>query len=158
MAFLVILMLSIGFSFNWIPSDVSFKAPLRNAHKFVGVCILFLVGMRVYFRSKNNPLPPAIPRWMQVSSYVSHAMLYLLMICMPLSGWIMSTASGRMPGWFPLFIPGIPASKIISNQFYNIHSWLALGFVALICLHIIATIFHALRKEPVFSRMCLTQS
>lgn len=158
LAFLIIMMLLVGFSFDFIPKDMAFKAPLRNAHKVIGIGVLCLVCLRIYLRLLKRPTVAPIPRWMQHASHLSHVLLYLMMIGMPLSGWIMSTAAQKMPPWFHVFLPGVPVSKALASQFYNVHSWMSWLLAAVIIIHITATLLHVLRKEPVLARMLFKRS
>jgi cytochrome b561 len=100
-------------------------------------------------------LPAFVPGWERVLAQASHFGLYLCMILMPLSGYIASNFSKwgvnffnavKMPAW----APENHAVYAVLNTTHVVTSYV---FVALIALHLLAAINHAVRKDGIFSRM-----
>jgi cytochrome b561/polyisoprenoid-binding protein YceI len=141
---------------------------LIQLHKSIGVTILVLSILRLGWRLTNPPPPepPGLARWEIVLSQIVHWGFYLIMIGMPLTGWLMVSASrtqiptllyGAVP--WPN-IPGIdglaPAAKKVWEAVgVNGHGLLAYGFYALFVLHVAGALKHQLfeRDMPVFSRI-----
>lgn len=149
-AVLVIAMLAGGFFLDDIANN-QFKGLVVNAHKLVGLLILALMVVRVLWRRFNRmpALPDSVPRWQQLAARCAHRLLYVLLIFMPLTGWVMSTAAGHAPhlGSWQWPLPGINNSKAISHTFFNYHSTLAWIIIAIVVLHIIAAIQHKLWRR-----------
>jgi cytochrome b561 len=71
------------------------RETLETAHYVLGLSVFALVWLRIAARLAW-PAPPAIEQgWRHVASAVTHALLYMLMIAMPLAGWILLSAEGE---------------------------------------------------------------
>jgi cytochrome b561/polyisoprenoid-binding protein YceI len=137
-------------------------------HKSVGVTILALSLARLAWRLTHRPprLPDTLARWERILARMTHTFFYVVMIGMPLSGWIMVSASpvgvptllyGQLP-WphIPMLAELAPAAKARwSEAGETIHGLLAIGFLTLLPLHIAGALKHQLfsRDEPVLFRM-----
>ena len=137
-------------------------------HKSVGITILLLSLIRLGWRLVNPPppLPAALSRWEATLSKVVHASFYVVMIGMPLTGWLMVSTSrivlptllyGTIP-WphFPLVGGLAPGARHLWNEIgKNGHEILAWGLFALLALHVAGALKHQLfgRDEPVLARM-----
>ena len=64
--------------------------PGLNYHKVVGFTILLPLVIRFVWRLLNPapPLPETLPRWQVLASRISHAALYVLMLLMPITGYL----------------------------------------------------------------------
>jgi cytochrome b561 len=72
-------------------------------HKSFGITILGLAVIRLAWRWLNPPPPlPSMPRWQHLAANLNHWALYALLFAMPLSGWMMSSASNIPVSWFSL--------------------------------------------------------
>jgi len=143
-------------------SAVRELALLAN-HKSVGITILALAIVRLVWRQKNQPpaLPDAIPQWQVTASQLSHWSLYALLFAMPITGWLMSSASAYSVSWFnlfqlPVFVAPNPEAKEV---FQETHETLSKLLVLVATVHIGAAIKHALiDKDRVLQRMVSTVS
>ena len=72
------------------------KLKLYSYHKWIGVTIFLLVLVRIAWRLAHRPpLPPAsMPAWQHSAASIAHFFLYALTLAIPVSGWLMSSASG----------------------------------------------------------------
>ena len=78
------------------------------------------------------------------------------MIAMPLTGWLMSSASGAAVSFFGLFLlPNLVASdKTLKALFKSMHWWLAYSLMAMIALHVLAAFNHLIiNKNNIVRRM-----
>jgi cytochrome b561 len=141
---------------------------VTQLHKSIGITILLLSLARLAWRLTNPPppLPLTMARWERVLAQVTHVGFYVIMIGMPLTGWIMVSAS-RSPTPILLYgavpwphLPGLgglapAARKLWHDVGENGHGLLAKLIYVLLALHVAGALKHQLfsRDEPVLSRM-----
>ena len=98
----------------------AFKLSLYWWHKSFGTLLLFLVMLRMLWRF-TNVSPPAHPdhhRWEQRLAGFIHVVLYISMVGMTISGWVMSSAGDFTHSFFGLFdMPRIVAKD---EQFFRL--------------------------------------
>jgi cytochrome b561 len=156
---LVALLVAVQFVIGWTMPDVH-RDTLPNGliawHLGVGAAIVAAVACRIVWRATHTPQPAALSRALSVLSGVTHGLLYLLLVAVPLAGW--ANASSR--GWavklfgmirYPdLTQTGSPTGHALGD----VHSVLAWVLLALIVLHVGAALFHRLvLKDDVLQRM-----
>jgi cytochrome b561 len=134
---------------------------LVSIHKPLGVAILILVLIRLAVRLRRGapPLPADLPEPLKLAAYLSHYLLYTLLIAMPLIGWGMLSAAAYPVRLYPgLYLPAIlPLSDRLHTILWDAHFYLAFALFALILVHIAAALFHLLvRKDGVFETMSPT--
>lgn len=151
-AILIIGLWCAGFSFDYLAKS-TFKSFLVNTHKTLGVIVLFMAFFRIIVRIKHPVKAFKLPKLIEFMGKLTHIILYFLIVTMPLSGWLMATASQKMPSWFPIYIPGISYSKSLSKSMHMIHGYLGYAIAFFVLLHIGATLYHVWRKEPILDRM-----
>lgn len=127
-------------------------------HKAVGMTILGLACIRLLWRLFNPP--PPLPahmrshqRWL---AHASHALLYILIFAIPLSGWIMSSLAGIPVSYFGLFdIPVLmPPDKTLVDASKQVHQILNFILVIMASLHIGAAFYHhGFKQDDVLIRM-----
>ena len=138
------------------PRGTVSRAAVINLHKSFGIVLGILILLRLAWRLVHRPpaLPAFLPRWQRVAALWSHRALYACMIVMPSSGYIASNFSkyGVVFFGFPLK-PWGPTSKAIYAVFNGVHVVTAWIFTALIVLHVLGALRHALARDGVFRRM-----
>lgn len=123
------------------------KLDLYMLHKSFGMVILAMVVLRLawrFYQPQPEPLPTHRP-WEKTLSKTIHAMLYIGLIGMPLSGWIMSS-SGEFPNsFFDLFpVPDLVGKNDALFQITRrIHEVAGLCLVAAIGLHFAGAMKHS---------------
>ena len=156
-ALLVIGMVFLGFFMGKASPTV--QITLYTVHKSTGLTILLLMVLRLCWRIMNSrpQLPTTMSRGSKLIAGFSHFLMYLILICMPLSGWIMSTASGHIPNFWWLIkipMPWVHQSTQVASIAGNIHEVLAWAIVILVSLHIFAAIWHHfVKKDNVLKSM-----
>jgi len=138
-------------------SAVRELALLAN-HKSVGITILILVIVRLVWRLRKPPpaLPATMPKWQVTASHVSHWSLYVLLLAMPVSGWLMSSASAYSVSWFNLFqLPDFVApDPELKDVFEAAHEVIGKLLIVVAGIHVLAAIKHfAIDKDGVLARM-----
>ncbi|MGI9286799.1 MAG: cytochrome b/b6 domain-containing protein [Pseudomonadales bacterium] len=127
-------------------------------HKSVGITILMLALLRVGWRLLSPPpaLPSTMPDWQILASKVSHCLLYLLIFTLPVTGWLMSSASAYTVSWFNLFeLPDLVSpSKELKQTLQDVHHLLAEALFVVAALHIAAALkHHYFDKDDILKRM-----
>lgn len=168
-AIAVIILFQIGLGVwmaNFVPNLFD-RADLTQMHKSWGVVVFGLALCRVFWRSANMwrrpPMPPGMPRWQLSAAACSHAALYVLMFSMPLSGWILVSASplghwlnirSQFFGWFDLPDPIGRASYAIEHAAGAVHILGAIVLGVLLAVHVAAALRHEfVERDGVLSRM-----
>ncbi|EIJ44219.1 cytochrome B561 [Beggiatoa alba B18LD] len=156
-ALLLFGLLGLGFYMSNLPLSPE-KLQLYSWHKWIGVTVFFLACFRLAWRM-THPAPalPAGMKWWEIyAAHAVHILLYGLMLAIPLSGWLMSSAAG-----FPVVYFGVlPLPDLVSKNtelrelFGAIHGSLNFLLIALIVLHIGAAIKHQwIAKDNLLKRM-----
>jgi len=134
------------------------KLKLYSWHKWIGVTIFLLAAARLLWRALHPapPLPAATPQWQRVAAAISHWLLYALLVCIPISGWLMSSAYGVTVVYFGLIpLPDLVAkNKELAETLKVLHEALVYTMLALVLLHAAAAIkHHAVDRDDVLHRM-----
>ena len=127
-------------------------------HKSIGMTIFALVILRLVWRVFNKPpeLPNSMPMWQRRASSLAHVALYGFLLVMPLSGWLMSSATSYSVSWFNLFVfPDlIAANEVNAQRLEQIHHWCGEALFVLAMVHIIAALkHHFIDRDDVLNRM-----
>lgn len=125
-------------------------------HKNFGIILAFLTIVRIITRLTASS-PTAIgSKWEQLTASFTHKLMYLLLLSILISGYLISTASGKAILWFDWF--PIPATIAYADRQADIageiHQYAAYTLIALVILHIAGAVKHQLvDKKPLFQRM-----
>jgi len=135
-----------------------FKLRLYSWHKWAGVTAFLLLLVRLLWRVGHRPpdLPAAMPAWQRLSAHAVHDLLYLLMVAVPLTGWLMSSAKGFQTVYFGLLpIPDLLAkNRELGNLLAAIHRWLNYLMLALVTSHTAAALkHHLIDRDDILMRM-----
>ena len=157
---LVALLLTFNFALGLYMADLPLS-PLKlqrySWHKWAGVTIFFLVVLRLLWRMAHKPPAPApMPKWQLVASAAVHHLLYVLMIIVPISGWLMSSAHGFQTVWFGVVpLPDLlDKNHDLAESLEDVHAVLNYGMLAVVGLHVLAAFKHQfIEKDGLLSRM-----
>ena len=155
------LLIAWGFSVGLYMVDLPLsplKLQLYSYHKWAGVSVAALLVLRVVWRGWHPPppLPGAMPRWELSAAHASHLLLYLLMICVPVSGWLMSSAKGVTTVYFGVWaLPDAVARNEALGSFLGaLHRILTYALLSLVVLHVAAALkHHFIDRDGVLGRM-----
>lgn len=154
---LVALMLICGFFMEDLPE--SMQGMTYMLHKSTGLLILGLMVLRLIWHWMNQvPLfPSAMSSAQRFVARFVHWLFYIILLAMPLDGWIMSTAAGRIPTFYGLVslpFPGIVPNKELANTLADLHEILAYVLLFLILGHTLAALkHHYVDKDNILLRM-----
>ena len=148
MAALLIALVILGLYMVQLP-DAGFdttKISLILYHKEFGVAAFVLAMLRLAWRV-TTVLPRLVehlPDWQKVVARFVHLSFYALMVTLPITGWLMSSAAAIPVSFFGLFnLPDlIPYNNYLFQVFIIIHKWLAYTLIPLIVIHAGAALRH----------------
>ena len=143
--------------------ELPFGLPKLQAyawHKWIGLSVLVLTIARLAWRWHARPpaLPATVTAWERRIAPFAHGALLALLIALPLSGWLMSSAGGVAVYWFGVVpLPDlVPRDQGLFERLRTLHHWLAWALMAVLALHLAAVVRHdMLRRDGVFRRMWL---
>ncbi|WP_028919097.1 cytochrome b [Pseudoxanthomonas suwonensis] len=128
-------------------------------HKSLGITVLALVVARIGWRLyAGAPAPvPGTPRWQRQLAAITHGAIYLLVLALPLSGWLYDSASGLRPfRWFGLVaMPKLVApDHALAETANDAHELLFWTLMALVVAHAAAALYHHfVQRDATLARM-----
>jgi cytochrome b561 len=127
-------------------------------HKGLGSVFLALIFVRLCWRFLNPPppLPAHVPRAQRRAAAAVHALLYLLLVVMAVSGYVRVVTGG-----FPIELmnalgipPLLPKNEAVAKIASGVHEVGKSLLIVVIVLHIGAALYHGLvRRDGVLARM-----
>lgn len=118
-------------------------------HKAIGITVLLLTIGRILWRLANRPpaFLSSVRPWEATLARVTHGLFYILMIAVPLVGWIMHSAytGGAAVDAFGFFAyPGLPLPQDKSGAEWagEMHEVMAFLMLALVGLHVLGALKH----------------
>lgn len=148
---------ALGFYMEGLPLSPN-KLQLYSWHKWAGMTLLVLAVVRLAWRMSHPApeLPLAMSPLVRLAAHAGHWVLYALMLAIPLSGWLMSSAQGIPVVWFGVLpLPDLVAkSKALGALLGNIHVILNYTLVLAVVGHVGAALHHHfVKKDAVMVRM-----
>lgn len=144
-ALLIVVNLLLGFFRGEFDKPV--RAALMDVHKATGLTILLLSLARLGWRLGHRPPPfdSVMKAWERGVATLVHWLFYLLMVALPLTGWMIVSTNGRATSWFGLFeVAPLPVARgeDIHEFFEEAHELLAYGILVLLALHVGGALKH----------------
>jgi len=163
-----LILFQIGYAWWWLaplPDESPTHARGMALHMSIGLTILILSLARLGLRLAvpAPPLPADLPGWEKTLARANHILFYVLIVGIPLGGWVLASLSPRPISYFGLFdwphLPGLsgldkPARDAIGKPVGALHtSILVWATVVLLALHVGGAVMAQLSGAPVFWRM-----
>jgi cytochrome b561 len=134
------------------------KLGLLAQHRSFGMTVLMLMVVRVLWRWRHAP--PDCPETMKPAARflarATHIAFYVILIAMPLYGWMMTSAKGASSSWFGLWTwPSlISQSEQAFELLRRMHGILSRLLFVLALVHVAAALKHHFwNKDAVLMRM-----
>lgn len=129
---------------------------LMSLHRSVGIAILVLAVVRLAWRltDRSPAWPAAMAGWERAIARATHVILYVLLLVLPLTGWLASSAAGDAVRFFGLV--ELPALRvgIGEDAAEDLHEALFNALVAVAALHTAAALKHLLwNRDEVMGSM-----
>jgi cytochrome b561 len=158
---LILVLLIAQFAVAWTMPHIGRNTPvtaLISLHFTIGVVILAVAVVRLGWRlTYGAPEPEAgLPIWQTALARIVHWLLYLLLIALPLIGWINASWRGM-----PIVIFGVELPRLVATRAPgwgwtgDVHATLSnYLLVVLVGLHAAAALYHHfVRRDGVLQRM-----
>lgn len=146
MAALILFMLGLGiYMDDFLAKDASNRMEIYSLHKSLGVVALIFIFIRIINRIivKVPELPATLASHEKILSKIMHGLLYLLMLVVPSSGYLMSNFYGYPVMLFGLKMPFlVEKNPAIGKICAEIHEIGAFTLLACVVLHVAAVIKH----------------
>lgn len=141
---------------------------LIGVHKQVGVAVFCLMAFRLLWRLINTGVEALTEsRLTRLLAFITHWLLYLVVLGQALSGVLMSQFSGRdvtfliwqVPALISKsellnLLPFLPAEASRAGFWRDMHGWGADIIIGLVALHVVGALFHHfIRREDTLRRM-----
>lgn len=156
LALMIVCAFGVGLYMSDLPMSPT-RLKLYNWHKWAGVTILALSGLRLLWRLTHQP--PAdvpMPAWQARAAHLTHGLLYTLFFATPLLGWAYSSAAGFPVVWLGVLpLPDfVPVDKALAETLKQMHGILAWGMAALVVLHVAGALKHQfVDRDGLLARM-----
>ncbi len=126
-------------------------------HKWIGVTVFLVTCVRLSWRLGHRPPPPVeMPDWQRRAAAVSHLFLYALLMIIPISGWLYSSATGVQVVYLGVVpLPDlVPKDKALAGTLKAVHLALNFTMFTLVCLHAAAALkHHFVDRDGLLGRM-----
>lgn len=157
----IALLIVLNFGLAWSAEDLPKpdKMAVMANHKAVGLTILALTVLRIVWRliHKAPEFSSALAAWEVALARVTHALFYVLMLFIPLTGWGMVSLGGNPVDWFGVFsVPALPvgSDKALGGVLNESHEVLAIAMLVLFLLHVAGALKHQLvDRDDTMARM-----
>lgn len=151
-----------GFSLGWVMTSIHGFTPAKlryvSWHKWIGVTVFALAALRIVWRATHRApaLPAGMPAWQRAGAHLVHVLLYVLMIAIPVTGYLFSSAAnvpvvylGIVP--LPRLIAPDPMLKVVFKTAHLILNW---GLATLVLAHVGAALKHQwIDRDGLLARM-----
>jgi cytochrome b561 len=140
---------------DYLPDEM--ERPIIDTHKSIGITVLGLALLRLLWRFSHRPppLPHSYSRLERAGAALAHTLLYVVILALPLSGWMHDSAWKdaathpmklyalipwpRLP-WIMNLDPGL--KETMHDVFGRIHEYFGYLLYVLVVLHIAGALKH----------------
>ena len=155
-AVLIVANLSLGLSMVPLPISPR-KLQWYIWHKWIGITVFLLTWARLGWRWGHPALPRvAMAQWQRRAASAAHIVLYVLLLVIPISGWLYSSATGVQVVYLGVVpLPDlVPKDKALASLLKAVHVSLNFMMFALVCVHTLAALkHHYVDRDAVLVRM-----
>jgi len=152
MSVIVLFLLGLGiYMADFLSKESPNRMEIYDLHKSLGVVVLILVFLRIINRLifRAPALPVALPKYEKILAHITHYSIYLLLILIPLSGYLMSNSFGFPVHLFSVEMPVLVQKNFeLAPLFAELHEIFAYSLIGLLALHIAGVIKHRFFDLP----------
>jgi cytochrome b561 len=145
-AFFIFINFPLGLYMDTYPHNSTGFNEVLFYHASIGTLILLLVVLRWMWRITHVPpaLPSTVAKWQVMSSHGLHWLLYVLMLAVPLTGYVHRLAGGHPVNFFglgdlPVFLGRNESLRLLTDtlhrSFVFVLAFLVVGHLAAALKH-----------------------
>ena len=158
---LIFLLIACGFALGAYMVDLPLspqKLRYFSWHKWIGVTVFVLAGARLVWRLTHpSPgLPATMPMWQQRAATANLLLLYMLILVIPLTGWLYSSATGVPTVYLRLVqLPDLlTKDDALAELLRFIHVMLNYAMLLSVIIHVAGALsHHFIYRDDVLLRM-----
>ena len=158
---LAALLIVAGFGLGLYMSDLEIspdKLRYYLWHKWLGITVFMFAGARLAWRAAHPApaLPQTMPAWQVRAAGAAHGLLYTLMLVIPVSGWIYSSATGVSVTYLNLVdLPNlVPKDRELAGTLLLVHQSLNYLLATVVTVHVAAALWHHfVDRDDILARM-----
>lgn len=155
-AFLFIGLIALGIYMHELPKSPE-KFELYDLHKSLGIGLFLLMMLRlIWLKVSPNPEQISKTKFEHILGHAVKGILYLAMIMLPISGWVMSNSGGHEVAFFDFFVlPQIIGENEAINEIAKAaHGTAGPLMILFILLHVAGALkHHFVYKDDTLKRM-----
>ena len=153
MAFGIIAMFCGGYYMQSLAKTDPMRAWLHGLHKQVGIVLLLLACMRLIWRFLNViPKLTDFSPGMKKLARMGHGLMYVFMISVPLSGWVMASAADKPPSFFGIMFQ-LPVGEAYKHLAHDTHEILNQIWWVMVLGHALFGLYHGMKNPQLLKRM-----
>ncbi|WP_423196065.1 MULTISPECIES: cytochrome b [unclassified Cupriavidus] len=157
-AFGIFAAFGLGLYMTGIPGLTPTKLKLFSWHKWLGVTIFAFALLRVLWRVTHAapPVAAGTPAWQARAAAGVHHLLYVLILVVPVTGYLYSCAAGVPVVYLGLWkLPMLIGPDDTARDILKVtHIWLNYAMAAIVVMHALAALKHQLvDRDGTLARM-----
>ena len=155
----VAVLFMLGLGFTMINMRLSpMKLEMFIVHKSIGMLLLVIICIRVVWRLLNPAPRPSshLSKSQRKLVFLGQLLMYVLLFAIPVSGWVINSASNFPLQWFGLFeIPPITNPSIaVEDYAKTVHFVLICILASVVIMHVTAALHHHwIKRNDILKRM-----
>ena len=122
------------------------RQALMGWHFAIGMTILLLTVARIVWRVVHRPPPLSahLAPWERILAHSVHGIFYVLLIALPLLGWIGMSGYKYAIDMFGIVLPVLPVGfgEKTAHEILHLHGSLGFAMMLLVGLHLLGVIKH----------------
>lgn len=139
-------LIALNFVLIWTSEDLPRpeRMQLMANHRAVGITVLLLSLLRLAWRLTHRypELRQGLHMWEKALTRFVHTAFYVLMIGMPLTGWMMSSSRGPVSVFGVFAMPALPVGEAAGDLAHDTHELLGTVMLVLVALHVLGALKH----------------
>lgn len=138
-----------------LPKKSAIRGFAFDAHESLGILVLALLVVRIAWRIASPAPAVEGPAWQRVAARAAHALIYLLLVAIPVAGYVMVAAKGHQAAFFGLDVPSLVGKdEALAKLAHGAHEILANVLIAILAVHAAAALWHHwIARDSVLRRM-----
>lgn len=127
------------------PKGSGGRERMETLHYSVGITIFVLTLVRLPLRAWTGTpaIEPPLPRWQQTAARIIHALLYAMLLALPITGWLSVNADGQSVLAWGYALPDLLGpNESLSETLKDLHESIASVGYALVGIHALAALYH----------------